>query len=372
MSPRMKDRYIIAITSGLGNQMLQYALATLLRERGENVGIYLYKKHLNQHNGLELCRVFNLKIDKLSAFTQTYLTLVDFYRTYIETGINLFLPRLRHITDGVSPIRFVVFPQWEDYSILGESNLLTSIFRFPELDERNKKLSEAINSSESVSIHIRRGDFQNNKKWKILLGDICDKEYYQRAISKCREMYDSPTFFVFSDDIEWARTNLPIDGAIYVDWNKGEYSYRDMQLMACCKANICANSTFSLVSAMLNINKDAKHIVPTKWENRHEDNTCERYVPKDESWIRIDNTKPKVSLVFTAVPEMNAIRNILKQTYSDFEVIISTTSESACSNISDDRIKYNVEASGMYVFNDIEVSHFRNRRYLSHIVKKKI
>ena len=94
---------------------------------------------------------------------------------------------------------------------------------------------------------------------------ICSEKYFDSAIKYINERIPKPIFFVFSDDIEWCRTKLNIANAIYVDWNKDDNSFRDMQLMSMCKHNIICNSTFSWWGAYLNNNPDKIVIAPNKW-----------------------------------------------------------------------------------------------------------
>lgn len=69
----------------------------------------------------------------------------------------------------------------------------------------------------------------------------------------------------FSDDIVWVRENLPLQNAVYIDWNTGEDSWQDMMLMSHCKHHIICNSTFSWWGAWLNPSIDKTVIVPSRW-----------------------------------------------------------------------------------------------------------
>lgn len=69
--------------------------------------------------------------------------------------------------------------------------------------------------------------------------------------------------------MEWARNNLVVENAVYVDNTlfKTYGNWYDMYLMACCKHNIIANSSFNWWGAWLNPNKDKIVIAPKKWLN---------------------------------------------------------------------------------------------------------
>lgn len=97
------------------------------------------------------------------------------------------------------------------------------------------------------------------------------------------EKYDaSPSYYVFSDDIEWVKQNLSLQNACYIDWNKGNDSWQDMMLMSCCRNHIICNSTFSWWGAWLNPRKDKIVIVPSRWFMKEE---MPYIYPKE--WIKV-------------------------------------------------------------------------------------
>ena len=118
-------------------------------------------------------------------------------------------------------------------------------------------------TTESVSIHVRRGDYLNEP----LLNGICDEQYYVAAIEEIKAMVDNPVFFIFSNDILWCKTHFNQINAVFVENNTGKNSYRDMQLMSLCKHHIIANSSFSWWGAWLGKYKDSMICAPTKWMN---------------------------------------------------------------------------------------------------------
>lgn len=77
-------------------------------------------------------------------------------------------------------------------------------FRPFKLDEVNRRLLNSIKMESSVSIHVRRGDYLFGQ-YRDIYSNICTLAYYQKAVDKCKGILESPRFFVFSDDIEWAR-----------------------------------------------------------------------------------------------------------------------------------------------------------------------
>ena len=116
----------------------------------------------------------------------------------------------------------------------------------------------------AVSLHIRRGDYLQPKHWATT-GSVCQLPYYQNAIAEMSKRVTSPSYYIFSDDIVWVRENLPLQNAVYIDWNTGEDSWQDMMLMSHCKHHIICNSTFSWWGAWLNPSIDKTVIVPSRW-----------------------------------------------------------------------------------------------------------
>ncbi len=113
-----------------------------------------------------------------------------------------------------------------------------------------------------VSLHIRRGDYTLAAEGNIAL----PMSFYSRATALLRERLNDPTFFVFSDDIAFARANLPIGlRTIFVDHNDDHTSHEDLRLMSACRHHIIANSSFSWWGAWLNPRLEKFVIAPKQW-----------------------------------------------------------------------------------------------------------
>ena len=156
-------------------------------------------------------------------------------------------------------------------------------FRVP-MDARNAAMHGRITGSDSVSVHIRRGDYVSNPYTNTIHG-TCSIDYYRDAIAHIRSKVENPSFFIFSDDIEWAKQHLlPGEKAEFIDFNTGEKSYEDLRLMSSCRHNIIANSSFSWWGAWLNGNENKIVIAPQKWFNDPSKDTRD-LIP--ETWLRI-------------------------------------------------------------------------------------
>ena len=113
----------------------------------------------------------------------------------------------------------------------------------------------------------------------------CDLEYYNKSIEYLNNKIDSLVFIIFSDDTKWAKENIKISNkTIFVDHNKDEKAWLDMQLMSKCNHNIIANSSFSWWGAWLNRNENKIVISPKRWFNSSNNNTKD-LLPN--SWIKL-------------------------------------------------------------------------------------
>lgn len=121
-------------------------------------------------------------------------------------------------------------------------------------DEENRGFLKKVRETNSVSIHVRRTDF-------LQFNEDCYKfGYFKKCVSYIKQNVESPTFFIFSDDLKWCQDNLDTmglnaeDNVSFVGINTGKTSYRDMQIMANCKNNIATKSSFGWWGSFLNGN----------------------------------------------------------------------------------------------------------------------
>ena len=128
----------------------------------------------------------------------------------------------------------------------------------------NKTLAEKIKSCDSVSIHVRRGDYTNPAV--LAFHGSCTPEYYYQAIETLLKRTAIQELFLFSDDTAWVKQNMQFSLPVtYINHNTGKNSFEDMRLMSLCKHNIIANSSFSWWAAWLNAYKNKTVIAPKTW-----------------------------------------------------------------------------------------------------------
>lgn len=151
-------------------------------------------------------------------------------------------------------------------------------------DPRNKTMADQIRESESVSIHVRRGDYITNPTTNAYHG-TCSEDYYKKAIQIIKNRVHQPQFFIFSDDPTWVREHLDTGyPTVFVDFNGPYKDYEDLRLMSLCQHHIIANSSFSWWGAWLCQNTEKIVIAPKKWFNKPDINTQD-LIP--DTWIRV-------------------------------------------------------------------------------------
>ena len=125
-------------------------------------------------------------------------------------------------------------------------------------------IAAEIAACEAVCVHVRRGDYVHDQKIAAFHG-VLPLEYYSAAAARIGAS-SSPTFFVFSDDLEWARGALRLPGPMrFVNEAAGLTPVMDQRLMAGCRHFIIANSTFSWWAAWLGEWPDKMVIAPRRW-----------------------------------------------------------------------------------------------------------
>lgn len=283
---------VVRIFGGLGNQMFQYAFYEFLKRNNKDVVIDIsdFKVH-NHHQGYELSRAFYIEEQfienkKIKKWTKIKSSLVT--RIMGKFGINVCS------FDEFSELQFncrvldetikrdVYFNGfWQDiYYVKQVESELKKKFCFPEInDERSKFFAEECKKKTIIGVHVRRGDYLKDKNFE----SVCGYEYYRKAISLMKEKYPHASFAFFSDDLNWCREKFGHEHEnIYVDWNTGINSFRDMQLMSLCAHNIIANSTFSWWGAWLNSNINKTVIIPKQWTK-----TQDSHLICESNWIRL-------------------------------------------------------------------------------------
>lgn len=150
--------------------------------------------------------------------------------------------------------------------------------KHPLLD-KNLNLYNKINETESVCITIKRQDIENQAISAVYSYDI---SYFYTGIKYIKKQVINPVFFIFSDDIDWCKKNLRIEGEHYFETD-GNPVWEKIRLMSACKHFIIHNSTFSWWAQHLSPNKDKIVLAPVKWMQR-DDQPIDIY---EDNWLYI-------------------------------------------------------------------------------------
>jgi Glycosyl transferase family 11 len=150
----------------------------------------------------------------------------------------------------------------------------------------NQEIARKIQNCESVCLHVRRTDYVNDPRYKDMVA-ACEIGYYSNAFARLRSIVGA-TFklFVFSDEPDWCRQNLRLDGEMeFVSLNGPDKPWLDLYLMSCCRHHIIANSTFSWWGAWLARPDGQIVIAPQRWLVSK---TMDYRDVVPERWIKMD------------------------------------------------------------------------------------
>lgn len=284
---------IIHVYGGLGNQMFQYAFyKNLLQKYPNNTFLsleYFNNKRPKAAHGTKflLSTIFENIEFETHEDTISKILYKDaliwrilragrkfiFNKTKVFDTYSLVNEKNYTLIDYSKKNHFRSY--WQNSNFPNENEELLRkefVFKTEELGVQNRECLENIQKVNSVSLHVRRGDYL---KLSDRYGNICTLDYYLKSIETIKEHVPDPFFYIFSDDIAWCKNTFKnLESRILVDWNKGNSHY-DMLLMSKCKHNITANSSFSWWAGWLNNNPDKIVIMPNKWTI---DLSCSNYI----------------------------------------------------------------------------------------------
>lgn len=291
---------VVHLSGGLGNQMFQYAAGRALAlRRGVDLrfDVRSFKKY-KLHHGYQLDLVFNCKGSIASSIDISralgWRAVLPIRYTFFMASVYLFRSKNLMVESDFSylaayedaPRKCYLFGYWQSEKYFSELAALIRndfVFKRP-LSGENATVASAISSLNSISMHVRRGDYIKNQATLAKHG-LCSLEYYQNAIDRIIQLVKEPAFFIFSDDIEWVKRNIVIDYPCkFIDQNSGADSFFDMSLMSMCKHHIIANSSFGWWGAWLASSPEQIVIAPEPW---FDDATIDSGDLLPDRWIKL-------------------------------------------------------------------------------------
>lgn len=261
---------ITKLNGGLGNQLFQYAVAKAISIKNNDnlkLDITVYETY-KLHNGFRL-NIFNIdeniasneEIEKLKGKSNKFYKLLRKLKVYIVS--TCYKEKERTIYDenifNHKDIYLDGYWQNEKYFLDIRDILLKELTPKKDISKEAKSYLSRIQNAESVSLHVRRGDYLNHPEIGVL-----DISYYQNAYNYIVKNVENPIFYIFSNDLLWCEEKFAfIKDKAFITETKTEID--DMILMKNCKHNIVANSSFSWWGAWLNENDGAITIAPKRW-----------------------------------------------------------------------------------------------------------
>jgi len=270
---------VIYLSGGLGNQMFQYALGrhlSYINKTELKLDVFGFEHDERYDYSLEVFdmpQVFasSEEIEELTAYNPSILErLINRLASrkkrskthYVENKRTGFEPEVFKITPNVYLTGY-----WQSEKYFSEiEGIIRKDFSFkPGVLGDFKGIDSRMAETNSISVHIRRGDYVNDSKVHKAHG-ICSLDYYRNCVNDIAGKVSDPCFYIFSNDPQWVLDNLSIDFPKVVVGEGGNFKdYEDMHLMSCCKHNIIANSSFSWWGAWLNTNNDKMVYAPEQW-----------------------------------------------------------------------------------------------------------
>ena len=272
---------IVKIKGGLGNQLFELALVLRLQSLGKTVKIdvneYLSeneKRILSTYaNGFEIAskiEIDNVCDNKSDLWSRVKRRCKIYKKSHIIEDETRFMDEIFRLDN----VYLEGYLQDERYFMQVKDSIKKKLDF--HVEKEDDALAEEIESAESVSIHIRRGDYLEVSK---IYGNICTERYYENAIKYVKDNIKNPVFYFFSDDIEWVKEKYNDPHYRYVSDGKRN-TEAEFALMAKCKHNIIANSSFSWWAAWIN-GKNKVIVAPSKWNN------INKNTPVCKDWIEI-------------------------------------------------------------------------------------
>ncbi len=292
---------IVKLMGGLGNQMFQYAAGLSLAQNKktelfiDDSFLIAETNNLYTKRNLELqCFNLDIKIALEKDIKRFNITRSSKYIRSLQRNFPFLFSNLYAAESGMMfQKEFFNFPKntyldgfWQSEKYFKNiESILEKRFTPKETpNSENKDWLKKITERESVSLHIRRGDYIMSKSSQEHHGNLI-LSYYINALNIIKSKYSNIEVFVFSDDLDWCKENLNLKfNTHFVDANQKSNFHFDLFLMSHCKHNIIANSSFSWWGAWLNKNPEKIVIAPKDWFNDKSINTQDLIPVK---WIRV-------------------------------------------------------------------------------------
>ena len=268
---------IVRASGGIGNQMFQYAFYRSLQKRGKEVyfdvswfdkrskdddmsfQLYLLNTTYHEPKSRIIPEWLHDDTNIIYKFLRRYQ--IDCFKLFFEKENCKYDPKVYNLDNQY----LIGCWQTEKYFLDFKDILRKELSYCNYFDIKNQSYIEEMSKGESVSVHVRRGDYLQHSK---IFGNICTEDYYTKAFDYIEKNVKNPVFYIFSNDIKWCRSFFSNRGGSirFVEGNSGKNAFMDMVLMQKCKNHIIANSSFSWWGAWLS-EREGIVLAPNKWFN---------------------------------------------------------------------------------------------------------
>lgn len=275
-------RVIVRLIGGLGNQLFQFAkmwnLIEMTGEKDVAFDVSYYSNCKKAHEVISLRSLFEgYKFVNLGGLFWKFSR--NLARALNKVKMNYFpFHGVRFIFEGrefssvKGKLRYVFDGFWQDQKEVSPAAIerikLALEREFDMKDQACQYYLGQILNSESVCVHVRRGDYLTNRNWRGKLQDVLPEKFYDESIEIMRSKGIADKFFLFSDDDEWLKSHFSTARGQFVIVNNRLGIVETLYLMTKCKNFIIANSTFSWWASTLATNPMKVIIAPNPWQKK--------------------------------------------------------------------------------------------------------
>jgi hypothetical protein len=274
----------VDVKGNLGNQMFEYAFARKIQEKtGQKICMNTY--FLNKYKPEYSCTLNDFILNKnnvifddkvpLPWFVNTYSGIVrvlkglfpmQFYNIMKNFGVFIWMKNT-YVTFPLEKkhINYYIAGYWQSLEYFSDIDSIIRDEFLPKYPVRSENIDllRKIESTESICVTIRRGDYVTNEKYRREFF-LCDTEFFLEGVKQIKEEIPDSVIFIFSDDIQWVRENVAFEGEIYYE-SGTDPVWEKMRLMSSCKHFVISNSSFSWWAQHLSKSINKIVYAPSKW-----------------------------------------------------------------------------------------------------------
>ena len=274
------NKIFIQIQGGLGNQLFQYSKALEFKSKFGGT-ILPFKTFDRPFNTKRKYLLDDILLTQNTNHLRNYLS-CEWYKYFepldiIKENKNFCYQNIFYQKKNVFLLGY-----WQTFRNAEILKIFLKKYFIPNysISSFGQSYLNLIKNSNSVSIHIRRGDYLTNKYANEFHG-VLPLEYYQESIKIIKKKFKNFSLFFFSDDIQWCKSNFGgYKNSTFIELPNRKDHFAEIFLMSHCNHSIIANSSFSWWGAFLgNQNNDRVVIAPKNWVNQ--ENSIKDLIPYD-------------------------------------------------------------------------------------------